>query len=71
MKCPKYIKDKILLRAKYAVKFLQLDYGICEWMQDNNINSDYALPGYVETLCGGYSAAKETIADIEREEIKK
>lgn len=29
MTLPKYIKDKILLRAKYAVKFMELDYDIC------------------------------------------
>lgn len=65
MKCPKYIKDKILLRAKYAIKFMELDCDICNWMQANNIDSEYSLPGYVESLCGGYSAAKETLKDIE------
>lgn len=65
MKCPKYMKEKILLRAKYAIRFMKLDCEICEWMQDNNINSEYTLPGYVESLCGGYNAAKETLQDIE------
>ena len=65
MKCPKYIKDKILLRARYAMRFTELDYGICSWMQANNIDSEYSLPGYVESLCGGYSAAKEVIKEIE------
>lgn len=65
MTCPKYIKDKILLRAKYAIKFMKLDKEIAEWMQSNNIDSEYSLPGYVESLCGGYRAAEETIKDIE------
>lgn len=65
MTLPKYIKDKILLRAKYAIKFIELDCDICSWMQANNINSEYSLPGYVESLCGGYSAAKEIIKEIE------
>ena len=64
MKCPKYIKDKILLRAKYAIKFMELDNEIAEWMQFNNIDSEYSLLGYVESLCGGYSAAKEVIREI-------
>lgn len=62
---PKYIKNKILLRAKYAIKFMELDCDICSWMQANNIDSEYSLPGYVESLCGGYSAAKEVIKEIE------
>lgn len=65
MTLPKYIKDKILLRAKYAIKFMELDYDICSWMQANNIDSEYSLPGYVESLCGGYSAAREVIKEIE------
>lgn len=65
MTLPKYIKDKILLRAKYAIKFMELDNEIAEWMQANNIDSEYSLPGYVESLCGGYSAAKEVIKEIE------
>lgn len=48
MTLPKYIKDKILLRAKYAIKFMELDCDICNWMQANNIDSEYSLPGYVE-----------------------
>ena len=65
MRCPKYIKDRILLRAKYAIKFMELDHDICSWMQANNIDSEYSLPGYVESLCGGYSAAREVIKEIE------
>lgn len=65
MTLPKYIKDKILLRAKYAIKFMELDCDICSWMQVNNIDSEYSLPGYVESLCGGYSAAREVIKEIE------
>ena len=65
MTLPKYIKDKILLRAKYAIKFIELDCDICSWMQPNNIDSEYSLPGYVESLCGGYSAAREVIKEIE------
>lgn len=65
MTLPKYIKDKILLRAKYAIKFMELDCDICSWMQANNIDSEYSLPGYVESLCGGYSAAREVIKEIE------
>ena len=65
MNCPKYIKDKILLRAKYAIKFMELDNEIAEWMQSNNIDSEYSLPGYVESPCGGYSAAREVIKEIE------
>lgn len=66
MTLPKYIKDKIFLRAKYAIKFMELDCDICSWMQANNIDSEYSLPGYVESLCGGYSAAKEVIKEIEK-----
>lgn len=65
MTLPKYIKNKILLRAKYAIKFMELDCDICSWMQANNIDSEYSLPGYVESLCGGYSAAREVIKEIE------
>lgn len=65
MTLPKYIKDKILLRAKYAIKFMELDCDICSWMQANNIDSEYSLPGYVESLCGGYSAARGVIKEIE------
>lgn len=65
MTLPKYVKDKILLRAKYAIKFMELDCDLCSWMQANNIDSEYSLPGYVESLCGGYSAAREVIKEIE------
>ena len=65
MKCPQCIKDKILLRAKYAERYLQLDADICDWMQANNIDSEYALLCYVENLCGCYSAAQQTLQDIE------
>ena len=44
---------------------MELDNEIAEWMQSNNIDSEYSLPGYVESLCGGYRAAEENIKDIE------
>lgn len=65
MKCPSYIKNKIIQRAKYAEKFLQLDGEIADWMTQQRIDSEYSLSGYVEALCGTYSAAEECIKDIE------
>lgn len=65
MKCPKYIKDKIMRRARLAVKFMQVDHDIAEWIEKQGIDSDYSLPGYVEALCGGYQAAKDCLKDIE------
>ena len=65
MECPKYIKDKIIQRAKYADKFLQLDNEISSWITKQGIDSEYALSGYVEALCGTYTAAEECIKDIE------
>lgn len=65
MKCPKYIKDKIIKRAKLAMEFMRVDYDIAEWITKQGINSEYSLPGYVEALCGGYQAAKDCLKDIE------
>ena len=65
MKCPKYIRDKIMKRAELAVKFMNVDYDIAEWITNQGINSEYALPCYVEALCGGYQAAKDCLKDIE------
>lgn len=65
MKCPKYIRDKIYQRARYAIKFTDLDREISDWIDKHNIDSEYALCGYVETLVGGFSAAEECINDIE------
>lgn len=65
MKCPKYIKDKIMRRAELAVKFMKLDNEIAEWIETQGINSEYSLPGYVEALCGGYQAAEDCLKDIE------
>ena len=65
MKYPKYIKDKIMRRAKFAVKFMELDVEIAECIEKQGIDSEYALPGYVEALCGGYQAAKNCLKDIE------
>lgn len=65
MKIPKYVKDKIYQRARLAGKYLELDDWICDWMQKHNIDSEYALNGYVDTLCGTYVAARQCIEDIE------
>lgn len=65
MRCPKYIRDKIHRRAEYARKFNDLDMEIAEWISSRGIDCEYALPGYVEALCGEYKAAEDTIRDIE------
>lgn len=65
MKCPKSIRDKIYQRARYAVKYTELDYEISAWIEKHKIDSEYAPCGYVETLVGGFSAAEECINDIE------
>ena len=65
MKCPKYIKDKIMRRAELALKFMEVDCEIAEWIEKQGINSEYTLPGYVEALCGGYQAARDCLKDIE------
>lgn len=65
MKCPKYIKDKIIKRAELAMKFMQVDHDIAEWITKQGTNSEYSMPGYVEALCGGYQAAEDCLKDIE------
>lgn len=65
MKCPKYIKDKIMRRAELAVKFMKLDGEIAEWINKQEINSVYRQVGYVEALCGGRQAAEDCLKDIE------
>ena len=65
MNCPKYIKDKIRRRAEFAVKFMALDSEIAEWIAEQGIDSEYAMPCYVEALCGGYQAAEDCLKDIE------
>lgn len=65
MKCPKYIRDKIMKRAELAVKFMKLDNEIAEWIEAQGIDSEYSLPGYVESLCGCYQAAEDCLKDIE------
>lgn len=65
MNCPKYIRDKIIRRAELAVKFMEVDYEIAEWIEKQGIDSTFALPGHVEALCGGFQAAKDCLKDIE------
>ena len=65
MKVPEYLRKKIMRRAKLAEEFNKLDREIAEWIEDHGIDSEFAMSGYVESLCGEYSAARQTIKDIE------
>lgn len=65
MKVPEYLRKKIMRRAKLAEEFNDLDREIAQWIEDHGIDSEFALVGYVESLCGEYSAAYQTIKDIE------
>lgn len=70
MKCPAYIKAKINGRAYHAVRFIELDNEICEWMDKHGIDlcdprfSDHILMG-AESLCNPISSAKYLLQEIE------
>lgn len=69
--CPTYIKNKIRSRANHAMRFLQLDCEICDWMEKAGIDitapqfSDHILTG-AESLCNPYSSEVVLIQEIER-----
>lgn len=65
MKVPEYLRKKIMRRAKLAEEFNNLDREIAQWIEDHGIDSEFAMSGYVESLCSEYSAAYQTIKDIE------
>lgn len=65
MKVPEYLRKKIMRRAKLAEEFNNLDREIAQWIEDHGIDSEFAMSGYVESLCGEYGAARQTIKDIE------
>ena len=69
--CPTYIKNKIRSRANHAMRFLQLDCEICDWMEKQGIDitapqfSDHILTG-AESLCNPYNSEAALIEEIER-----
>lgn len=65
MKCPKYIKEKIMKRALYANKFNSLDLEISVWLDENHIDTEHQY-GYVDDLVNPDASAIELLKDIER-----
>lgn len=51
MKIPKYIQVLIDQREKYAIKFVETDYRLAEWLEKGNIMvMEYDIHGGCESL---------------------
>lgn len=37
MKCPNYIRDALKQRARYARRFMELDWMIAEWLEKHDL----------------------------------
>ena len=76
MKATRYIKLAIRSRANHAMRFLEQDAKIVEWMERNGIDvcdprfSHHILTG-AESLCNPYASADELIKLIKEYEPRE
>lgn len=50
MKCPQYIKNMLMRRAKHAADFTELDVAISEWLDTHGIEvEEYDICGGCES----------------------
>lgn len=69
MKVPKYIKDKLLRRARCASQFTDLDCDIADWLDKNNIEvEEYDICGGCEAYVNPYESIKRILQAIEDKE---
>lgn len=68
MKCPKYIKRKLLTRRRAAERFLDLDYEISEWLEAHGLREETESDafGCVDALLNAAGCEKRILAAIER-----
>ena len=66
MRCPQYIKDLCIRRAKAATKFMDYDYEIAEWLEKHNIEvEDFDIHTGCESICNPYPSSYRIIKAIE------
>ena len=66
MKCPEYIKDLCLKRAKAASRFMDYDYEIAQWLKNHNIEvEDYDICTGCESIVNPYPSSDRIIKAIE------
>lgn len=69
MKCPKYIKEALIQRAKCAERFTELDYMISEWLDTHNIEvEEYDICGGCESYVNPFDSSRRIITAIEEAE---
>lgn len=65
MKIPKYIREAIFLRAKYAQLFNDRDRIVSEWCDKNGIQCEFTHHN-LETVVDPLYAAEETLEILEK-----
>lgn len=69
MKCPKYIKELCMKRARAASKFLDYDWDIAQWLDDHNISVEECdIRTGCESLCNPFPSSRRIIEAIENYE---
>jgi hypothetical protein len=71
MKCPEYVKNALLQRAKAAEKFIKCDTVVVEWLEKNNmvdVVEDYDILTGCESLVNPTDSAKRILEAIENYE---
>ena len=71
MKCPEYVKNALLQRAKTAGKFIKCDTVVVEWLEKNNmvdVVEDYDILTGCEALVNPTDSAKRILEAIENYE---
>lgn len=66
MKCPQYIKDMLMRRARYAEEFTAIDFALGEWLDKHGIEvEEYDIRGGCESYVNPYDSSRRIIEAIE------
>ena len=69
MRCPNYIKELCLKRAKAASKFMDYDYEIAQWLENHHIEvEDYDIHTGCESIVNPFPSSYRIIKAIEEAE---
>lgn len=71
MKCPKYVKNALQRRAKYASEFLRCDQIVVEFLEKHNMLDEvenYDILTGCESLCNPDASSARVLEVIENKE---
>ena len=72
MKCPKYIQHALEMRAKYAIKLMDVCCTVDKFLDEHNIEVDeFDTHTGVEIYINPYSSAKRVLEAICNHEVNK